>query len=277
MNDFSEYLLVSDVDGTLLRAKNGLSKENKEAIRYFVENGGKFTIATGRSVESAYKYAKELDLSLPSIHINGGCIYNYKTGEYLYETCLPDIYYDITKEVIEKFHDVGIVAWVKGGAYLFDHNETTKVLSKEENMEYTRCKIDDIPFNPFKMLFISENGEKPQLEAFLRENFSNGVDYVSTSDTYFEMIPKGISKGKALKELANILGVDRKNIIAAGDYENDIEMIQYAGLGAAVGNAMDKLKEAADVILPDCEENAIAFLIEKLKQKSLQNFSICGR
>lgn len=267
MNKFSGYLLVCDVDGTLLRAQRGLSQKNKEAVQYFIDNGGMFTVATGRSVDSAQRYADELELKLPSIHINGGCIYNYKTGEYLSETCLPDIYRVITEAVIKVFPNVGIVAWVRDGAYLFDHNETNNELRNVEKLHYTLCSLDTIPSNPFKMLFICENGEKPELEAFLRRNYSDEVDYVATSDSYFEMIPKGISKGRTLKRLAEMLNIDREHIIAAGDYENDIEMIKYAGFGAAVGNALDEVKAAADIVLPTCEEDAIAVLIDILKEK----------
>ncbi len=75
------------------------------------------------------------------------------------------------------------------------------------------------------------------------------------------MIPKGISKGKALKTLSEILDIDRDKIIAVGDYFNDIEMLQFAGTGAAVGNAVDEAKAAADIVLCKCEDNAIAEMI----------------
>lgn len=263
----SDFLLITDIDATLLRARQGLSQKNEQAIRRFMQRGGNFTLATGRSVESAQMYARQLQVALPTIHINGGCIYSYKAGRYYRETVLQDCFRRATAAVIEQFPQVGIVAWTKNGAMLFSHNDTTNVLRAVEKLDYQPCTLEDITVNPYKMLFISEHGEKPQLERFLREQYPEDVDYVSTSETYFEMIPKGISKGNALRQLSELVEIPLERIIAVGDYYNDIEMLQEAGLGAAVGNAPEQVKQAADLVLRDCEEDAVAQMIELLEER----------
>ena len=263
----SDFLLITDIDATLLRARQGLSVKNEQAIRQFMRRGGNFTLATGRSVESALVYARQLEVTLPTIHINGGCIYSYQTGQYYRETVLEDCFRKATAAVMEHFPQVGIVAWTKNGAMLFSHNDTTNVLRAVEKLEYQPCTLEDIAVNPYKMLFISEHGEKPQLERFLRERYPQGVDYVSTSETYFEMIPKGISKGNALRQLSELVGIELERIIAIGDYYNDIQMLSAAGLGAAVGNAPEQVKQAADLVLRDCEEDAVAQMIELLEER----------
>ena len=105
---YSDLLVVSDVDGTLLQAGYGIPKENIDAIDAFVDNGGLFTLATGRSIESVGKYIDWLRLSAPAILCNGGLIYDFKERKVLYERVLDPVALTIVKDILANFPDIGV-------------------------------------------------------------------------------------------------------------------------------------------------------------------------
>ena len=125
--------------------------------------------------------------------------------------------------------------------------------------------LEDVPAGGwFKILFATEPSLITDLEEYISERNFN-VDFVRSHDTFIEMLPKGSSKGAALKEYIKIMKMNNTKVIAAGDYHNDIEMLTAADIGAATANAQQAVKEASDIVLKNTSsENAIAELIDML-------------
>jgi hydroxymethylpyrimidine pyrophosphatase-like HAD family hydrolase len=105
-----------------------------------------------------------------------------------------------------------------------------------------------------------------EIRRFAESVCGKDIKLIQSSPFFLEILPPQNSKGKSLERLCKILGIPVENTVAAGDYENDSEMLLTAGIGAAVENAQEGLKAIADIILPTCEENAIAHLIEFLEE-----------
>ena len=127
-------------------------------------------------------------------------------------------------------------------------------------------EFEDIPENVLKYVICCSPEIMNEVREYAKDVCSNDVSIVQSSEFFLEILPKNNSKGNALKKLCSIMSIPVENSVAVGDYENDISMIMTAGLGAAVDNAMPDVKEAADIVLPACEENAVANLIYFLEE-----------
>ena len=123
----------------------------------------------------------------------------------------------------------------------------------------------------FKILFAAEPSQITKLGEYVKtRNFP--VDFVRSHDIFIEMLPKGSSKGAALKEYIKLLNMENYTVIAAGDYNNDIEMLQFADFGAATANAQQDVKDIADITLKNSsDENAIAELIDMIYSGDIKN------
>ncbi len=264
-------MLVTDMDYTLLNKEKKVSDRNREALRRAMEKGVHMVVATGRIYTSARIYAKLLGLSTPIIASNGAIIKDAS------KTVFRDILsQDTVREMLRLCH--------KYGAYCHFFTENTIYSEKLINvsLRYTEWNkyvgeedqvkiriVDDgeeiveaAKTEVLKAVVFDEDDEKIQK---LRDGImETGIVSVSQSMKHnLEVMNKGVTKGNAVRILAQMYGINREEIIAIGDNENDISMIEYAGLGIAMGNAEEILKRAADHVTGDYQEDGVAEAIEK--------------
>lgn len=265
MPDFSDVCLITDLDGTLLPSDKILSAADKAAIEKFRRDGGKFTIATGRTIQSAQRYINELKLDIPVILYNGSLIYDTKTGESLFTDELPEFAADVAEELFSVMKDPGGEVLRLDNIYVVCNNDYEREHVEICQVEPAYTDLSGVPKGGwFKVLFATEPSLIAELENFIAGR-DYGVDFVRSHDTFIEMLPKGSSKGAALKEYRRIMGMEDIKLIAAGDYHNDMEMLAEADVGAATANAQQCVKDSADVVLNrTSSEGAIAELIEML-------------
>lgn len=273
MKNIKYKMLVTDMDYTLLNKEKKVSERNKKALEAAMEKGVRVIVATGRIYTSALYYAKLLGISTPIIASNGAIIREEHTDKTLYQAILSDVAINemirLTKETglfchffsrdtifTEKIINVS-VNYMNWNKYLAEEDQVKiKLLNSfEELSEREKNGI-------FKAVVIDDDKDKLQ---YLREEIlKTGVVTVSQSlKDNIEVMNKEVSKGNAVAKLAEIYNIPREEIITFGDNENDISMIEYAGLGVAVGNAADCLKERADYITDDYMEDGVAKAIEK--------------
>ncbi len=265
MPDFSDTLIVTDLDGTLLTDSKNISERDKAAIKRFRSDGGRFTISTGRTIQSAGRYIEELEADIPVILYNGSLIYDMKTGESLFTDELPECAADIARELFKFMKNPGGEVLRLDNIYVVCNNDYEKEHVKICEVQPAYMDMDSVPEGGwFKILFATAPELIDELEEFIStKNYC--VDFVRSHDTFIEMLPKGSSKGSALKAYRSIMKADGMKIIAAGDYHNDIEMLTEADVGAATANAQRVVKDSADVVLSRTNnEGAIAELIDML-------------
>ncbi|MBO5408629.1 MAG: HAD family phosphatase [Clostridia bacterium] len=270
---FDGIILISDMDGTLLTEEKTISRENLDAIRYFRENGGKFTVASGRVYQSLESYFDEIAPDLPVISHNGGIIKNPMTNELLYAKLLSGNYKEVIKEIHKKFPWLGIEGFTPDEILFFTDNPyVRKHINDEKIFPDNRIEwhsLEEETPQWCKILMAAETDEVDMLETTIPPLYPQ-YSFVRSEAHYFELLPHGVHKGSALTELLKLLNISPDKCYAVGDNMNDKEMLEAAGCGIAVKNANRGLKEMADVVLPvTCEEHAIKAVIELLDKGTI--------
>jgi Cof subfamily protein (haloacid dehalogenase superfamily) len=263
----SGILLVSDMDGTLVNRKFLIPVRNLEAIERFIEKGGLFTLATGRSTVSAGRYLDILKLNAPAIVMNGAAIYDYANEKYVFGEALPEICIEVVRRVIERFPDIGIEIYIGSDIYILSQNRLTDRHVVNEKFKYTLTDVDHLPPGSQKLLFAGENERLRELEAFIDGIETEGLHFVYTGNYFYEALLDGVSKGTALLRLESILGIKHENTVSIGDYYNDVELLQLAHRGIAVEDAPDEIKDVADLIVGKCDDGAVADVIEIIEKE----------
>lgn len=257
-------LIAADLDDTLLNDKLQVSEENKIAIKKAQEMGTTFTIATGRMFRSAYPIAKELDIKGPIISYQGAYIKNVENGEVLVEYAVP---IELAKEVIKTGYDAGVHI----NLYINDKLYVDSVTS-EGIMYSNQAKVDLNPVGnlldfincaPTKIIYIADSEILNTLQNKLQEKYGKSLYITKSKPYYLEFLHPHASKGYALKKLAEEMGIARDEIICFGDSYNDIDMIEFAGLGVAMGNAPEDIKKIADSVADTNNNNGVAKFLSK--------------
>jgi Cof subfamily protein (haloacid dehalogenase superfamily) len=261
-------LIAIDMDGTLLRDDKSISDRTKTAIKEAREKGVTVVLATGRPIEGVYKSLKELEMLTEKDYVlsyNGALVQKTKSKEVISKVTLfgEDLHYiyEISKELGVNFH-----AFVE-----------KKGLLTPKNSKYTEVEASindiDIIINDFNEI---ENDEvvikvmmidEPEILGSAFEKLPNDVfdkyTVVRSTPYFLEFLNKNANKGLGLQLLAKHLEIKQEEIMAFGDAENDKHMIEYAGMGVAMGNAFDEIKDIANYVTDSNNEDGIAKAIEK--------------
>lgn len=279
MGKFDGVLLCSDIDATLLL--NGvLPEENQKAIKYFQENGGRFTLCTGRYLDFFDKYAHLVKPNAPVIAMNGTIIVDKETGQDLHRCPLPADPGRMTAETL------CALPYLKA-AYVFPKGNSFLVKRTEDNTFEVTIERDAPPLKAqnadelneifgypdkndiYKVVFTVASERSDEAKAAIMERFSEFSVFRSWINGIEVQSPMA-DKGKGARLLADILG-DVKLLVSAGDYENDIAMMEEADISYAVANAHPAVKAAADRITKrECLDGAIAEIIYDI-EKELKN------
>jgi len=268
---FKDILLVCDMDGTLLDSNKQISRENREALEYFVEKGGRFTIATGRMELGIVQYMPQLPINAPAILYNGSLIYDFQKKETLWCRLLSSDVRSVLIHLMERFPQMGVEVFYGGQMYLLKENDKTDMHRKRANFSPRRASIEEIPDGWNKAILAWEHEKLKEVEKYILENVIDAASpfyTVFSEPVFLEILSKEASKGIALKELIRILGISHSKVIAVGDNLNDIDMINAADIGIAVDNAHEELKKVADYCFPHNDNHAISKIVEWLDKKS---------
>lgn len=260
-------LIVTDIDDTLLNSKEVVSEKTRQTIEKCIERGVKVILASGRPDFGMLHFVEDLKLNSYDNYLlsyNGAKLANLSTGEVVYDKML-DV--DRIKFLIDKSSEMGVdILTYQDGKVLT--NKQNPYAEWEANALKTELVVDEnlkdlIKEKAAKVIMLAE----PERAKVLREELDAqiGSEYeVAMSKPFFvEVNDKGISKGKALEFLCDLINTDKSEMIALGDGLNDLSMIEFAGLGVAMGNANPLLKEKADYISKSNDEEGWSYAVEK--------------
>ncbi|NLT94040.1 MAG: HAD family phosphatase [Clostridia bacterium] len=256
-------LIAVDLDDTLLRNDLTISDRAKRAIQAAMDKGTLVTFATGRMYRSALPYALALGLDLPLITYQGALV-KYADGRQVYHRPID---LSIAREIINlgKQWGIHINVYINDELYMETETQWGKDYAAKVRVP---VNLLDLPLglnqNPTKILFLDEPEVLDMAAQKLAERFKDAINLTKSKNTYLEISHPKATKGNALKELAQSLQIRREEVMAIGDNLNDLDMINYAGCGVAVGNAVQALKEAADFITGTNDDDGVAEAIEKL-------------
>ena len=266
MKKFDGILMVTDLDGTLLRNDKSVSEENLRAIEYFKSQGGTFSFITGRIPAGADHIYNIVKPNAPCGCINGGGIYDYRTEKMLWCDNLTQDVYDIVEYIDKNNSSIGIEVNSYYKIFFCKKNSSTEKHRFNEKFPDLEAHYREIKEPIAKILFADEDEENLLKVIDMLKNHPKSTDYdfIRSDKEYYELLPKGASKGNVMIKLAKILGMDIKKTISVGDNDNDVSMLKNAKIGFAVSNATKSAKAAADYVTVSNEEHAIAKIIDDL-------------
>jgi len=266
MKRFENLILCSDVDGTLIDENNTVPKENIEAIAYFQAHGGKFTLATGRVPEALFPVLSGIKLDFPCICHNGCSIYDVNKRCYIQTVELNKAAKTVAEEIMQRSPVSGVEIMTTDGLYVIKQTPATDFhLAFEKITAKYEDSFENVNVPWLKILFAQSEQETDVLNEMMQHSaWHDHYQILRTHRFYYEIFDKAAGKGQALIRMCQMYGIDMKNVAAIGDNDNDISMLQAAGISAATGNAPAGVKAHADVITCDNKHGAVADFIKKL-------------
>lgn len=258
-------LIALDLDGTLLRSDKTISARTLQTIQTAREQGVIVAIATGRMYSTARAYGKLLGLGdMPMVLYAGGLIQTVETGKKLYEKTIPvedaQTLLTMAKEQgwqMQTYIDDVLRAavsdrWVQG-------------YERKTGAQAVICGDDFYqPQGPCnKILSRGPHEELLQRKAYIDAHMPGKLQVLFSEDTFLEIMPTEVDKGRGLQRLADLFGVSIEETMAVGDSQNDIDMLKAAGLSVTMENAHDEIKQIAGYVTASNDEDGVAQAIEK--------------
>lgn len=286
------YKLVAiDLDGTLLNSYGEVSNKNKETIQKAIQKNVEIVLASGRPIMSVKNLANEIGCNNYMICGNGAITYDIQNEDIIYNRFLEkekilkiiriceenSIFYNVyTKDtIITKSLNYNILFYNQENATKPEDKKTRITImqniedyikSREEQdyLKITICDNDKIIFGSIiRKLKLIKDVDILEVEHMSRKLIKDGTDNVSIEYFYTEITNTNVDKWKAIEDLIQKLGIKEEEVIAIGDNINDSKMVKNAGLGVMMGNSAPYIKEMADVVVNDNDNDGVAEAIEK--------------
>lgn len=269
-----KHMIALDLDGTLLTDDKKISERTKQVLFKAKEEGHIVVISTGRPHRASINYYYELGLDTPMVNFNGALIHHPQNRNW--DALHNPMPIRTAHKIIEACHDLrvnNILAEVLDDVYIdsFDSKLIGFFDEIENEAPYVignlKQKLEE---DPTSILVYPEEEQVQQLRSHLDGYHAEVIEHRKWGAPWnvIEIIKKGMNKAVGLKKIAHYFDIPQDQIIAFGDEDNDLEMIDYAGVGVAMGNAIDELKSLAKHVTATNEEDGIgAFLEEYLKLK----------
>lgn len=268
MGKFRGVLLASDFDGTLTDSSGSIVPRNIEAIRYFISEGGFFTISTGRTAAGFHNYSEDI-INAPVLLANGAMAYDYKTQQAAFINGIGNDNLDILKRIVDKFPDISVE--------LYGADNKTYVLNcnRDSACHFENLRINDVisilsleeVAFPLVKVMLSVGEKTFEVQRFLDTVELGSLKYIPCSGSFVEILSKNAGKGNALLQLADILKVNSSDIYAVGDGSNDVDMLESAHTGFVPENGDAYAKKAAGIIVCDNNTGSIYNVIDILDKK----------
>lgn len=270
-------LVALDMDGTLLNSRLEISEANRRAIRLACENGARIVLCSGRPIKGLVKYIEELGLYNDEeflIGFNGALVVQAKSKKRVYEQGMKG---KDAKLLARTAKEIGANCII----HFADH-----AMTPVENFYSTlEATVNGIPLEigdpetiddeetVMKVLFLDYEHILEGYLGKIPEVIRQKHEIVRTAPFFLEFLDKGLSKYSALSALARELGIGNDEVMAIGDSENDFEMVKYSGVGVAMGNAIDSLKNVAKLVTRTEDEDGVAYAINKVMELGMEEFA----
>lgn len=261
-----QHLIAIDLDGTLLTDNKSISQKNKLAIEKAREMGHIVCIATGRPYRASQLYYQELNLNTPIVNFNGAFVHHPKHKDFGYYHSPLEL--ETAKTIIETceaFQVKNIMVEIIDEFYLRYYDE---VLIETFSMGESPVKFGNLHHilneHPTSILIHPEDDHVGQLRELLKSAHAEVIDQRVWGAPWnvIEIVKAGLNKAVGLQKISDYYSIPKERIIAFGDEDNDLEMIEYAGIGVAMENAIPELKNIANKLTSTNENDGIATFLE---------------
>lgn len=261
-------MIVLDLDGTLTNSRKEITPRTKQALMQAQAKGIHVVLASGRPTYGIMPLAEELELKKYGgfiLSFNGGKIINCIDGAVLFEQKLdeklvPLLYDEAMKAGMDilTYQGEGIAATDKENRYV----QEEAFINKMPVVQYNDF-LGQLVYPVNKCLIVGDPSPLHELELRLAEKMEGKMEVYRSADYFIECVPRGIDKARSIDRLITTLGIRREEVIACGDGYNDLSMISFAGLGVAMANAAEGIRQKADFITLSNEEDGVAHVVER--------------
>lgn len=269
----SYKLIALDMDGTLFNEKKEISPRNRQAIHEARKIGKSVVIATGRPILGIGHVLNELALNTSDDYViafNGALVQNVKTGQVIFKSALKhEDYHSLYALSLE--YGVHIHALTERYVTTPVHNPYTQIEADLNGIEIIKCDVDKFPESEtiVKVMFVDSKENLDAVELRLSEAVRSKYTIMRSSSIFLEFLHPDVNKGTGVEAIATVKNIGAHEVICVGDAGNDIAMIEYAGLGVAMGNAYDAVKDIADYVTDTNDADGVAKVIEKFMLKKV--------
>jgi len=269
-----KHLIALDLDGTLLTDNKKISEKNKRVLQKAREEGHIVMIATGRPFRSSEMYYRELGLDTPIVNFNGAFVHHPKNHQWGVHHSPLSI--DVAKDIVEaldsfKYHN--IIAEVIDDVYFHYHDEKLiDIFNLGEPSITTGDLRKFLKQSPTSMLIHTEEDQLAKIRSHLSDVHAEVIDHRSWAAPFhvIEIVKYGLNKAVGLKKAADYFNIPSSRIIAFGDEDNDLDMLEYAGKGIAMGNGISAVKTIANEVTLTNEEDGVGvYLNDYLNLKTI--------
>lgn len=270
---FENWLVVSDIDGTLNNKFRKLPKKNYDAIKKFTSHGGNFTLASGRMISSLKRNYDRVPCNQPAVIVNGAGVYDYRREKLLWKRTIGPKGRAFVREVSELFnthgHSVDVGIFFDDYVYIIKNGLLSRGQMYFDKSHYQVTHIDNVPEEGWmKVIFWSNPLTINELQKYIDSVENPDANFMASSLWSLEMLQKDTHKGTGIMWLAEQIGIDRTHIAAIGDYYNDFDMLKTVGLPACAGQAPKPIHEICKFEACHCNRGCVADLLE---------YIMCGR
>lgn len=279
MGKFDKVLLASDFDNTLVDTQAAIDahtgempvcERNRAALKYFMDNGGLFTVSTGRAMPAFTDYVSDVPHNAPCILANGAAIYDFHENRLLHTAYIgegirahmAEIFAAFPAASCEIYHEDRRIHAIHPNRYIKMHEHLTRTAA----VVVERFEEIDPPI--VKVLFEDDKSVLKEIERFIRSReWAAEYELIFSNEFLLELTARGATKGEMVLRLAKMLGVARKDIYCAGDHKNDIPMLAVAAEGFAPANCVPEVAAAGATVLCHCRDGVIADIVEILDKR----------
>ena len=276
MGKFTGVLLASDFDNTLIYTEEALRsggpvsplpERNREALDYFIREGGAFSIATGRALAAFARYADMVPMNAPGVVCNGAALYDFQKQEYLDALVLDELATLRGQDLLDRFPDLAVEAYhignvihaVRPNDAVRRHERLTQVSVAESP------SLPEVPQPLGKLLWEADHETLQAAADYLRRQpWAGEYELIFSGKTLLEMTAKGANKGGMIRRLARRLGISMDHVYCVGDEANDIPMLTAAARGFAPANCVETVRSCGATLVADAREGALADVVSVL-------------
>ena len=279
MGKFTGVLLASDFDNTLIHTEPALrtgapipplSDRNRKALEYFMAEGGRFAVATGRALAAFMRYVDVVPMNTPGIVCNGAALYDFEKEAYLETAMLGGEIRERGQAVLDRFPDVAVEAYhIQNVIHAVRPNEITRNHEHLTKVSVTELSsLLEAPLPLGKLLFEAKHETLEQVVAYLEEQgWSEEYELIFSVPYLLELTARGARKGDMVRRLAGRLGISMEHVYCVGDEANDLSMLTMAAEGFAPANCNAVVRESGETLVAHSADDALAEVISILDKR----------
>lgn len=265
--DYSGIALFSDLDGTLFNSRLQISRENREAVKHFIDGGGLFGLATGRSPSNAAMLLEGLSVNTWSVVLGGAEAYDFSTRTVAFPKTLTRIRMAVfIREVLERLPQIDVLVYTESRLFFLSPKDTVDLQFFNTHQPSTFVGLSEaLSFPWLKVVFCGPKELIKNLElGAARRGIFDICSPVYITENHLEFLPVGAHKGKCLESLRTMEPLKSRLFVAVGDGSNDLELMEAADVSIAVENAIPEVRQRAKLLTSSNEDHALAHVIYEI-------------